>query len=72
VAENLVLADWLPNAPNLNSLDFLTGSVLQPKSQATPHADLAALRPSIAAEWDRLAAVQILKDSDPDPYHIKK
>jgi hypothetical protein len=32
---------------------------LQPKSQATPPANLAALCPSVAAEWDRLAAVQI-------------
>jgi hypothetical protein len=47
--------------PNLNSLDFSTGSVLQPKGQATPHANFAALCPSVAAERDGLAAVQIRK-----------
>jgi hypothetical protein len=31
------------------------------KRPATPHANLAALRLSITAEWDRLAAVQIRK-----------
>jgi hypothetical protein len=45
----------------LNSLDFLTGSVGQPKGQATPHANFAALRPSVAAEYDRKAAVKIRK-----------
>jgi hypothetical protein len=34
----------------LNSLDFSTGSVLRPKGQATPHANLAALRPFVAVE----------------------
>jgi hypothetical protein len=42
--------DLLPFSPNLNSLDFSTGSVLRSKGQATPHANLAALRPSVAAE----------------------
>jgi hypothetical protein len=61
VAEFWFSADWLPFSPDLNSLDFSTGSVLQPKSQARPHADLPALCPSVAAEWDQLAAVQIRK-----------
>jgi hypothetical protein len=34
---------------------------LRPKGQATPHANFAALRPSVAAEWDRKAAVKICK-----------
>ncbi len=46
VAEFRVLADWPLYSPNLNSLDFSTGSVGRPKGQATPHANLAALRPS--------------------------
>jgi hypothetical protein len=50
VAELRFSADWPPYSPNLNSLDFSTGSVLQPKGQATPHANLAALRPFVAAE----------------------
>jgi hypothetical protein len=54
-------ADWPPYSPNLNSLDFSTGSVLQPKGQATPHANFAALCLSVAVEWDRKAAVQIRK-----------
>ncbi len=57
----LVFADRPLYSPNLNSLDFSTGSVLQPKGQATPHANFAALRPSVAAEKDRLVAVQIRK-----------
>jgi hypothetical protein len=61
VAEFWFSVDWLPYSPDLNSLDFSTGSVLQPKGQATPHANLAALRLSVAAEWDQLAAVQIHK-----------
>jgi hypothetical protein len=50
VAEFWFSADWPSYSLNLNSLNFSTGSVLQPKGQATPHANLAALRPSIAAE----------------------
>jgi hypothetical protein len=50
VAEFWFLGDWPPDLPNLNLLDFSTGSVLQPKGQAMPHANLAALRPSVAAE----------------------
>jgi hypothetical protein len=45
-------------------LDFaglLDWSFLRTKGQATPHANLAALRPSAASEWDRLAVVQIRK-----------
>jgi hypothetical protein len=50
VVEFWFSADWTPFLPNLNSLDFSIGSVLWPKGQATPHANLAALRPSVAAE----------------------
>jgi hypothetical protein len=50
VAEFWFSADWPPYLLGLNLLDFSTGSVLQPKGQAMPHANLAALRPSIAAE----------------------
>jgi hypothetical protein len=50
VAEFRFSADLLPYLPNLNSLDVSTGNVLQTKGQATPHANLAALRPSVAAE----------------------
>jgi hypothetical protein len=46
----LFSADWLPYLPNLNSLDFDAGCVLQAKVQATPHSNLSALRQSIAAE----------------------
>jgi hypothetical protein len=46
----LVFSDWPLYLPDLNSLDFSTGSVLQAKGQATPHANLAALCPSAAAE----------------------
>jgi hypothetical protein len=47
VAEFWFLADWLLYSPNLNLLDFSTGSILQPEGQATPHSNLAALRPSV-------------------------
>jgi hypothetical protein len=50
VAEFWFSVDWPPYWPNLNSLDFSTSSVLRPKGQATHHANLAALRPSVAAE----------------------
>jgi hypothetical protein len=43
-------ADWLPYLPNLNSLDFSTGSVLQPKGQATSNPNLVALHLSVATE----------------------
>ncbi len=39
-------------------LEF-AGLLNQAKGQATPHANLAALRLSVAAEWDQLAAVKI-------------
>jgi hypothetical protein len=55
----LVLVDWPPYSPDLNSVDFSIWSVLQPKGQAMLHANLSALRSSIAAEWDRLVVVQI-------------
>jgi hypothetical protein len=48
MAEFWFLADWPPYSQNLNSLNFSTGSVLQPKGQAMPHANLAALRLSVA------------------------
>jgi hypothetical protein len=50
VAEFRFLADWPLYSPNLNLLDFSTGSVGRPKGQATPHANLAGLRPSVAGE----------------------
>jgi hypothetical protein len=50
VVEFWFSADWPPYLPEWYSLDFSTGSVLQPKGQATPHANLATLRPSVAAE----------------------
>jgi hypothetical protein len=56
------LADWLPYLPDLNLLDFSTSSILQAKGQATPHANFAALRPSVTAEWDRLPAVKNPQD----------
>jgi hypothetical protein len=40
-------------------VDFFISSVLQPKGKAIHHANLADLRPSIATEWDWLAAVKI-------------
>ncbi len=61
VAEFWFSVDWPPYSPNLNSLDFSSGSVLRPKGQATPHANFSALRPSVAAEWNLLVAVQIHK-----------
>jgi hypothetical protein len=60
-AEFWFSADWPPYLLDLDSLDFSTSSVLQPKGQANPHANLAAQRLSITAEWDQLAAVQICK-----------
>ncbi len=41
------------------SLDFSIPCVLQAKVQATPHSYLVALRPTIATEWDPLAAVHM-------------
>ncbi len=50
VAEFRFLADWPLYSPNLYLLDFSTGSVGRTKGQAMPHANLATLRPSVAAE----------------------
>jgi hypothetical protein len=50
VAELWFSVDRPPYLPNLNLLDFSTGSILQPKDQATPHANLAALHPSALAK----------------------
>jgi hypothetical protein len=50
MAEFWFSVHWPPYSPDLNLLDFSTRSILQPKGQATPHANLAALRPSIAME----------------------
>ncbi len=58
------MADWPPFSPNLNPLDFETRHVLQAKAQATPHSNLTALRPSIAAEFERKAVVCIHNTSD--------
>jgi hypothetical protein len=57
VAELWFSADLPPYSLDLNLVDFSICSVLQPKGQTTPHANLVALRLSIATEWDRLAAV---------------
>ncbi len=59
VAELWFSADLPPYSLDLKLVDFSICSVLQPKGQATPHANLVALRPSIAMEWDQLAAVKI-------------
>ncbi len=40
---------------------FSTCSILQAKVQVMPHGNLAVLRPSIAIEWDPLAAEYIRK-----------
>jgi hypothetical protein len=56
-AEFQFLVDWLPYSLDLNSLDFSISYVLQAKVQATPHSNLAALFPSIAAECDQLAVI---------------
>jgi hypothetical protein len=61
LAEFQFLADWPPYSPDLNSLDFSIWRILQGKGQAKTNANLSALFPSIAAEWDRLAAVYICK-----------
>jgi hypothetical protein len=50
LADSWFFADWPPYSPVLNSLDFSTCIVLQPKVQATPHANLAALGLSIPVE----------------------
>jgi hypothetical protein len=42
--------DWQPYLPDLNSLEFSFPRVLQSKGQASPHANLAVLRPFDAAE----------------------
>jgi hypothetical protein len=45
----------------LKLLDFAIWDVLQAKVPATTHADLGALRLSIAVEWDRLSPEYICK-----------
>jgi hypothetical protein len=50
VAQFWFSADWPPYSPDLNSLELSFARVLQSKGQATPHANLAALRPFDAAE----------------------
>jgi hypothetical protein len=55
------LVDWLLYLPDLNLLDFSILCVLQAKVKAKPNSNLAALHPSIAAEWDRLAEVSFRK-----------
>jgi hypothetical protein len=47
----LVFGGFAAISPDLKLLGFSTGSVLPPKGQATPHANLAALCPSVAAEY---------------------
>jgi hypothetical protein len=50
VAGGILVWRLAPYSPNLNPLDFTIQRVLQAKVQAMPHSNLAALRPSIAAE----------------------
>jgi hypothetical protein len=50
VVEFWFSADWPPYSPNLNLLELSFARVLQPKGQATPHANLVAPRPFAAAE----------------------
>jgi hypothetical protein len=50
MAEILVFGGLAAIFANLNLLGFSTGSILWPKDQATPHANLAAPRPSVAPE----------------------
>jgi hypothetical protein len=47
---SLFPADRLPYSPDLNSPDFSISCALQAKVQVMPHSNLAALRPSVAAE----------------------
>jgi hypothetical protein len=61
LAEFQFLADWTPDSPDLNSLNFSISCFLQAKVLATPYSNLIAIRPSITTEWYRLAAVYILK-----------
>ncbi len=49
VAEFWFLADLPPYSPDFNSLELSFARVLQSKGQATPHANLVALRPFAAA-----------------------
>ncbi len=53
----LVFSGLTVNSPELNSVDFSICSILQPKGQAMPHANLAALRPFITAEWEPASGV---------------
>ncbi len=62
LAELWTLADWPSYSPDLNLLDFSIWRVLQWKSLATTQANLNALCPSIAMDWDWLAAVHISKN----------
>jgi hypothetical protein len=61
LAEFWTLADWAPYSPDFNLQDFSICSVLQVKVQVMSNANLAALRPSIAMEWDRLVVEYIHK-----------
>jgi hypothetical protein len=71
VAEFRFLADWPLYSPNLNSLDFSTGSAGRPKGQAMPHTNLAALHPSVATEYRQLAAYRSAKHAAPSAAAIK-
>jgi hypothetical protein len=50
LAEFWIPAYWPPYSPDLNVEEFSICSVLQPKGQSTPQANLAMLRPSIDVE----------------------
>jgi hypothetical protein len=53
----LIFGSCPPYSLDLNLLVFSISRVLQAKVQATPHSNLAALFPSIAAECDQLAVI---------------
>jgi hypothetical protein len=61
LAEFWILADWPPYLLDVNSLVLSISIILQ--VQATPHANLATLHLSIAAEWDWLMEVSAMPAS---------
>jgi hypothetical protein len=52
VAEILVFGDLAAIFAELEFAGLLNRQRFAAKGQATPHANFAALRPSVAAEWD--------------------
>jgi hypothetical protein len=47
-------ADWSPYSQDSNLQESSIERILQTNAQATPHANMTALCPSIATEWDWL------------------